>query len=881
VHADSDSGVSFTVMPDASMSSIEVYSSLDNSRPDVNKKDKTGESTIENPNNKAIYYNTPAKTGNYYLGVYGTGSFRIIAATNQSFTFLQDSVTISGGKVPYNYYRYYVFNAGAEFATQDFAVAVNPTQGDVDLYVSTSNPRPSRTDNMWYSAGWAEDTVFVPANDPKTAGNTTFYISVYGASSVAENSYSIVAFMSGTEQNLQDGTPVRGAVKKDSYVYYTYTLKVPGSISLNLEMGNAEEDADIYVSTKPKPTKLAWEYRSLDYGNDFLTIENARATTYYIGILGERTRASSASISYTLSLQENFQTLTPNSIYGNNLISYTPKGKTQQFRTRISSFSDHVLISQTLINGKTKMYLNLNDTEAKAGSAQFSKVAWPSTAFLISKSDPKFLTGNWRIGIEAEDNSEYFMSVSTYPYRAYLRASIPMIAAAPKNNYMIFSYYIPDAKDETEKQDYYIVPRVLDGEISLYVNVGLTEPTKANYTAKWEGGVLVLPKDKLLFGRYITIAVYGGNFDSNYFSILLSPTNGMRLLIDDQPQEHRTIANDYNRYEVLKPRGKDDYELRLAIESCDVRPAPVGYISESIRRPTKENHEQITRSVSDTQYWQVVHVKPHNPENSTSFYVGVYSDNENHIYSIYSTTRKEIHPIKKDNDKLNANPADGGKFRIHPPTAHMEVRPEQKLVYQAYLYVRDDEKDGNKDPKELANMYTVCGVKNYAKLAGSTTKTQGEAAEIDIEIDNSKTYLVNVIVTDGYGIDSTYHPGYIVKGKFYPDSLLTHGVSVGGILILLAALLLLIYFIIGAAWNFFKNKERGVHIIPHVDFWKDLPFLVWDGIKFIATCGKRSTTYNEFDRVNSPVESYSGSSSQTVTTTVKPSGSDRSSYGAI
>jgi hypothetical protein len=865
-------------MPDATLSltpNFQIYSSNDpsNTRPDAIKHDKVGNSMLENLHNKVIHYPSPSRVGPYYLSVLGQGNYSILAETNQSTIYLRDAKMITGGEVPYNFYRYYVFNAGDALATQDFAVAVSPASGDVDLYVSTTTRKPSKTDYQWYSAGWSEDTVYVPANG--AGGNTTFFIAVYGASQINRNTYSIIAFMSGTEQRLEDGTPARGAVQKDKYVYYSYTLSAPGSISINLEMVNPGEDADIYVSTKQKPNKNDYEYRSLEYGNDFLTIEVTSGGTYYIGILGERSTQPNGAISYTLSLQENYQTISPNSMFSNNLVSFTKRGKLSQFKTRIFSYAEHVLVSQTLIYGRTKMFINLNATEARPGTSAIEQVSWPSAAFLISKSDPAFQHGEWSIGIQGIEDSEYFMAVSVYPYQAYLRISIPLVAKAPRGDRLIFAYYIPDVKSEQDKEDYYISPRVLDGSIEVYVQVGgLTEPSRTNYTVKWDGGVIVLPKSILEFGRYVKVAVYGSaNHDNNYFSILLNPTNGRRLLLDDQPQDQRTIANDYNRYKILKPK-KDSYTLKFATESCDNRPAPKAYLSETTVLPTTQDHEVESMLIpnANTDLWQVAEMKPKHPENST-IYAAVFSDTNNHVYSVYSTTSNNIHPIKKSGHKLAADPDNGEHIGIRPPPASMPDDPTKPLIYQVWLYARDEEKFHDKDPKELANMYTVCGIKNYGKLGDSASHEQVREVGLPITVDTSKTYLINVIVTDGYGIETAYHPAYIINGRFTPEwpSAGGHGVSVGGIFIFLGGGALVLYFLIGAAWNFFRKGERGVHIIPHYNFWTDLPDLVIDGVKFMVTCGKKDTEYPPTRFESARETRYDDTSSR----------AERSTYGAI
>ncbi|KAL9645489.1 hypothetical protein ABK040_000746 [Willaertia magna] len=53
--------------------------------------------------------------------------------------------------------------------------------------------------------------------------------------------------------------------------------------------------------------------------------------------------------------------------------------------------------------------------------------------------------------------------------------------------------------------------------------------------------------------------------------------------------------------------------------------------------------------------------------------------------------------------------------------------------------------------------------------------------------------------------------------------------GVGGLLLTLALVALMLYFIIGAVLMKFKFQKAGIEIIPNVGFWKDIPFLLKDG----------------------------------------------------
>ncbi|KAL9647654.1 hypothetical protein ABK040_015144 [Willaertia magna] len=53
--------------------------------------------------------------------------------------------------------------------------------------------------------------------------------------------------------------------------------------------------------------------------------------------------------------------------------------------------------------------------------------------------------------------------------------------------------------------------------------------------------------------------------------------------------------------------------------------------------------------------------------------------------------------------------------------------------------------------------------------------------------------------------------------------------GVGGLLLTLALVALMLYFIVGAILMKLKFQKTGLEIIPNIGFWKDIPFLLKDG----------------------------------------------------
>ena len=85
--------------------------------------------------------------------------------------------------------RYYGVRVGEGEATS-LTVALTPTEGDPDLYVSGSGRYPTRDEAQWSSSlgQGHEDLVYVPSHDPLACTGCTYRALVYAYS---DSSYSI------------------------------------------------------------------------------------------------------------------------------------------------------------------------------------------------------------------------------------------------------------------------------------------------------------------------------------------------------------------------------------------------------------------------------------------------------------------------------------------------------------------------------------------------------------------------------------------------------------------------------------------------------------------------------------------------------------------
>ncbi|KAL5506689.1 hypothetical protein EMCRGX_G008412 [Ephydatia muelleri] len=69
---------------------------------------------------------------------------------------------------------------------------------------------------------------------------------------------------------------------------------------------------------------------------------------------------------------------------------------------------------------------------------------------------------------------------------------------------------------------------------------------------------------------------------------------------------------------------------------------------------------------------------------------------------------------------------------------------------------------------------------------------------------------------------------------------------VGFILFILVIVACIAYFVVGAIIMYTFKGARGIEVIPNIGFWKDLPFLIKDGVLFaFRPCLSRSRGYTK------------------------------------
>ncbi|KAF0971716.1 hypothetical protein FDP41_009939 [Naegleria fowleri] len=836
-HGDTDSSVVANVR--VLRGSVKLYSAF-HARPNQDKYERVAEMDGGLIN---MIFPAPTKSANYYFGVVASANadYTITVSSSQVPSILRDGVDMFWNVVPQYHYRHFIFEA-ADFATNDVSITVNPWIGDVDIYVSTDDENfPTKTNYTWMSDSWGEDTVHIPANDPKAKGKNRFRISVYGYREV--NYFTILAMQSNTTIALVDDETVPGAVAVRDYVFYSYELAAPSTISISLHISSANSSATIFYSrTNPKPNRQDHDGTALTFGDAFLTLEQQPKGTIYISVHGWNS-ITGRPILYTLNVRTSYQHIYVN---GQSYLVHVGQGKTTQFKAYIGSHIKTLVASATLVSGSTKMYIANDNSPANNTHFTFQNTEWPGNAFLIQNSNPDFKSGYWFFGVYGNVDSDFYISLTAYPYVAWMSEGVPVLGKAPTDGSpLIYSFWIPYTADDS-KQDYSFHIRQISGYTDVYALQDYTiNPSPQNFTFISSGSVdrtLTLPKDKITFGRAIYFGVYGkAGSDGSYpvYEVSMATASAPKFLGQDQPQSLVVTKGSYNYFETLNRYASD--KLTVYVESCNVYPAPNIYVSHRHFRPNDQTADTITSTASSDYPHDYVQVASVDAAPVDKFFIGVGNAKSDSVSSIYVTTGDDARPSVLNTKMDGADLTSNGEtvLILQPAKPSSKQSPGTLLSYAVYTAPIGHDQD-----ESVLNMQTVCGVKasgNLVTKVAVTDTTQQVTAKF--KVDRSQKYLVNVLAQDNNGLSVPYKAAYIINGRVVYAPISEGGVNVPALvisLILIFIFLAVLAYIGGGMGYRYKKGYRGIEMFPNYEFWK-----------MVFTCG-RSSSYTRFDddRVN-------------------------------
>lgn len=310
-HNDEDSSVQIETTGLSGL--LDMYVARNNPRPSEQKHDFE---TEQMGAVQYVYIPFPLSVGLYYIGITSkiSVSYSIVVNTRQSmaiylatnitigYSILREGITIFYNHVIQGYYRYFIFDL--EHRDEEVVVTANPWVGNTDLFISMTNPYPTKYNYTWASQSALQDTVIIPVRLIKLQSNS-ISPQILRSNEVAFT----LAYTHSNELNflfwhlrqivclnfvfivvatvaLVDGIPFKGIVKRGKYRYYKIYNPYTSGVAVEIK-SDAPNDVDMYISrTTEKPSPLDHEYKSENPGHDEISIKEINPGWLYIAVYG-------------------------------------------------------------------------------------------------------------------------------------------------------------------------------------------------------------------------------------------------------------------------------------------------------------------------------------------------------------------------------------------------------------------------------------------------------------------------------------------------------------------------------------------------------------------------------------------------------------------
>lgn len=112
-------------------------------------------------------------------------------------------------------------------------------------------------------------------------------------------------------------------------------------------------------------------------------------------------------------------------------------------------------------------------------------------------------------------------------------------------------------------------------------------------------------------------------------------------------------------------------------------------------------------------------------------------------------------------------------------------------------------------------------------LCATTYGKPDKSIDLVVESAAGCQYTISQYLLAACGSSTPPTPPPSTKPPKTPSS----GLSGGSVFLIIFFVSLFVYFAAGIGYNYYKGAQ-GAELIPQVEFWKDLPFLVKDGVMF-------------------------------------------------
>jgi hypothetical protein len=468
---------------------------------------------------------------NFYIGVYAwTATSYAITASFSNAIILQDGNAATGTVTVHGmvYYQLTVSDGAT-----DLTISVSPLTGNAHLYVSHTT-LPETTDYVWASEQWTGGSLTIHRNDgdwPCQPGiQCVFYIGVYG---VSQSDYSLVATTSDAAIVLRNGVPVTEWVGEQDWEYFTFTVD-QADTTLRVSITPSSGDPDLYISMGVTPTRTEYDWDSIAYGADAITIPSAEQGVYVIGVYGWRN--SSYTILAVMETSEgDCQSTTL--IAGNPQNALLTQGEYHCYSITLNQQYTDLTISVTRIVGDPDIYVTTDGSEPSRDNYNYASINY-GTDVLTIYSPP---VTTIRIAVYAFLTSQYTIVASTDESSHTLLDGVPFTETLRAGQFDYFEIGVAHLVD-----DLTVTVTSFNGDPDLFISRTNQHPSLDDYDYDARSvfsDSITIPSDELVLGTYY-IAVQA--WTNTTFTILAHFDSQVQLI--DGVSQSGQVSKEASRY---------------------------------------------------------------------------------------------------------------------------------------------------------------------------------------------------------------------------------------------------------------------------------------------------------------------------------------------
>jgi len=631
-------------------------------------------------------------------------------------------------------------------------------------------------------------------------------------------------------------------VKYNEYVNFYYNNPNPDRFRISLQILN-NGDADLFASYDPNPDSNRNDWKSDWWGPKSILIDDGYSNTnYYISVLGT---APTVNTTFQLRIGVDYELLYDGSV---PFVDDVAQREYRNYQFFISPNTQRFMVSTTLLNGFTELYLGSNGTYPNRVNYTIGDYEWPGNVILLTRNDTEFTSGTWTASVYGWRSSDYFISVQSE--WGMLSYGLPSTGAATVDNIQYYWAYI-----DTDANHFFNI-KVFDyGCLNVFVSQ--TEEKPSSSTAKWKAksdptmnnyAFLYIPSAALDKSTpWIYVGLQSCYFDGWYHQYELTMSNSKYAqylsqevvnFVKDTPDEPRNLW-------FIVASGALGRGLFVACDSCTNRPnnrVIRGHRNDTIGFPIRASDTEFQSYPTITQFTQQLSFY-RNATRRRKAYLQMQqgTNNLNRLFSFFvSTAGKDTRPQFTNVNKHLLRYDPEKKVDVVSIDISRVLSDDYPMTMEIIVL------DTTNNPTPDGNMYTVCGIRNTPAAAVVNTFFQWEpaSASVAIELPVQNNQLITVIASDWYGRSSAYQYPIVVAARVPGDNAMPYvQTSIGAAFISIIAILIVCYLLLGMIIKKLVYKAKGVDLIPNIAFWRDLPYLVADGFMFLFTCGRRTSSY--------------------------------------